>query len=96
MDPGLQKILDFLNRERTRATYGAVGEALGIPGRAVGSMLGERRPDGSWIVNAESGDPTGYEPHQKHPALYEESRVIKDGMELLRRMAGIEARDWTS
>ena len=29
MDPDLAKIIAFLNRERVRATYGAVGEVLG-------------------------------------------------------------------
>ena len=92
MDPGLQKIINFLSRECTRATYGAVGEALNVPGRAIGSMLGPRRHEASWIVNAETGEPTGYEPQEKHPALHEKAEIITTGLELLRRMVGIEPK----
>jgi hypothetical protein len=91
MDAGLQKIINFFSRECLRATYGAVGEALNLPGRAIGSMLGPRRHEASWVVNAETGEPTGYEDQEKHPALHENAEIITTGIELLRRMVGTEA-----
>jgi hypothetical protein len=92
MDPGLQKIVNFLGRECTRATYGAVGEALNVPERAVASMLGPRRHEASWIVSAETGEPTGYEAQEMHPAFHEKAEIITTGLELLRRIVGIEPR----
>ncbi len=92
LDPGLQKIVEFLNANRVRATYGAVGGALGVPGRAVGPMLGARRQELSWIVNGGSGEPTGYQPQEKHPALHEKAHVIDTGLELLRAIAGVQPR----
>jgi hypothetical protein len=89
MNPRLQKILAFLNQEHRRATYGAVGEALGLPAQSVGGMLGERRPEASWVVNADTLEPSGYSQAEKHPALHERSDVATTGLELLRRMAGL-------
>lgn len=89
-DDRVAKILQFLNEAKIRATYGAVGEALGnLPGRSVGGMLGDRRPEASWVVNAETGDPTGYERNRCHPDLYRDPHIVKTGLELLRRMAGL-------
>ncbi len=92
MDRELQKIINFLSRECTRATYEAVGEALNLPGSTIGSMLGPHRHDASWIVDAETGEPTGYEAHERHPALHEKEEIITTGLELLRRMVGIELK----
>ena len=38
----LAAILGFLNDEQARATYGAVGEALGVSGRTLAGRLGDR------------------------------------------------------
>lgn len=89
MDERLQTILTFLNREHQRATYGAVGEALGLPPRSVGGMLGDRRPEASWVVNSSTFEPSGYTRAEKHVALYERADVIKSGLELLWRMLGV-------
>lgn len=86
MDPELVRIIEFLQRNRIRATYKAVGEAVGLPARSVGSRLGERRPLGSWVVNEKTGGPTGYSASQKHPDLYVNSEIITSGSELIRRM----------
>jgi hypothetical protein len=88
MDENLRKVVRFLNRDRVRATYKAVGEAIGLTGFQVGNMLGPRRPATSWVVNSESEQPSGYEPNDLHQDLLNEP-VITDGVELLRRMAGI-------
>ena len=66
---GLDDILDYLNTEKVRCTYGAVAGLLGIMPISVGSRLGERRREASWIVNGETGRPTGYTPEQIHRDL---------------------------
>ena len=86
MDPELRGILEFLEKYETRATYRAVGEAIGVSARAVGAMLGERNPLASWVVAHDTGKPTGYEPEEEHPALYKNTRIIQTGSELMRYM----------
>ena len=82
-----QAIIHFLNDSRMRATYGAVGEVLGILPRGVGQALGERRIEASWIVNKESGLPTDYSPDLLHPELDSNAEIINTGEELANRMA---------
>lgn len=91
MVPILQEIVDYLNREKVRATYGAVGEAIGVPARSIGAMLGGRRPEVSWVVSSATELPTGYVPSQYHPDLRSRSRVIRDGNEL-REAVGLRKR----
>lgn len=86
MDQELRGILEFLERREIRATYQAVGEAIGVSARGVGAMLGERNPRASWVVSADTGKPTGYEPEQEHPALYNNPQIIRTGADLRRRM----------
>ena len=78
--------LQFLNDERVRATSGAIAAVLGVPPRSLGAMLGSRRPEASWIVNAETGLPTDYEQTDWHPALISNSEVIRTGNELMLRL----------
>jgi hypothetical protein len=59
----IEQILACLNRDQIRATYGAVGEVMGIPAIGVGRHLGESRAEASWIVSASSGKPSGYDPY---------------------------------
>ena len=80
----LDDILDCLERERVRATYGAVGAVIGRSARSVGAALGKRRKRASWVVNARTGVPTDYDPTEKHPDLYLTSHIIKTGEELRR------------
>ena len=86
MDPSLIRIVEFLDREKTRATYEAVAEVAGVPTRSVGRLLGDRCAMASWVVNGNTGEPTGYSRLDKHPALYEKSEIIRDGDDLIRRM----------
>ena len=83
----LDQILDCLERKRVRATYGAVGAVIGRPAQSVGAALGNRRKRASWVVNARTGEPTGYDPTEKHPDLYFTSHIIKAGEELRRLCA---------
>jgi hypothetical protein len=54
-DVSLDEILQFLNHDKVRATYGAVAEVLGVIPRSMGARLGTRRPEASWIVSASNG-----------------------------------------
>ena len=88
MQEKVATILDYLNKVKTRCTYGAVAEVLGVSSRSVATLLGERRPEASWVVNAKTGNPTDYLEDEKHPELYRTSRIIK-ASEVLRRNLGL-------
>ena len=71
----LDEILDLLNRHQQRATYGAVGAIIGRP--AAFLMGGRpRNHRHSWIVNQETGLPTGYAETEMHPALRTHEQVL--------------------
>jgi hypothetical protein len=86
MDPRLVRFVDFLDRNRIRATYKAVGEAADVPTQSVGGLLSEKCPLASWVVNDATGEPTGYAQHQKHPELHHTPDIIRTGEDLVRRM----------
>jgi hypothetical protein len=86
MDPALYRFVAYLGRNRIRATYKAVGDAAEVPPRSVGSLLGEKCPLASWVVNDSTGEPTGYAAHQKHPDLHQTTEIIRSGDDLIRRM----------
>lgn len=85
-DTSLEEILRFLNDTRVRATYGAVAGVLGVPPRAMGTLLGDRRSDASWVVNADTGLPTGYSEADWHPDLLSEPTIIRTVNELTLRL----------
>ena len=95
MNATAQAILDALNREKTRATYGAVAEILGVPARSVGQILGMRRQEASWVVNGDSGQPTDYQPHQLHPELTRRSVIVRSGAQLRLIIASVPLPDCT-
>jgi len=86
-DPRLDEVLRFLNSEQIRATYGAVAGVVGGIPQSIGARLGHRRPEASWVVNANTKLPTGYAPAEMHPALRRTQDVIESGSELRQRMA---------
>ena len=77
-----QKILCELNKRKTRATYGAVAPILGVAPVGVSHSLGKRGPWASWVVNKDTGRPSGYEDCQMHRNLFDNCRVIESGSEL--------------
>lgn len=79
-------ILRFLNSEKIRCTYGAIADALGVNVMKVAGLLGRRRPEASWVVNKNTLRPTGYDPEEEHPSLYDSDRVIASGAELTAAM----------
>ena len=83
----VDEILRCLNAERIRATYRAVGDLVGIPARNVSQHLGERRPEASWVVNGDTGQPTGYAFAERHPDLCRTANIIRtrDALDTLSR-----------
>ena len=55
----LEEIVQYLNEEQIRATYGAVAGIVGGIAQGIGARLGERRRQASWVVNASSGTVRG-------------------------------------
>ena len=82
----LEEILDFLNDTRRRATYGAVGDTIGVYHRNVSRLLGHRSPRCSWIVSKRTGRPSDYGSADMHTHLFYRRHVITDGAELRRRI----------
>lgn len=83
----LDDLLRFLNGAKVRATYGAVAAVLGVPAPSLGALLGARRPEASWVVNADTMLPTGYDQSDWHPDLLADATVIRTGNELTLRLA---------
>ena len=71
----LDSILDQLEQYHQRATYGAVAAIVNTSPRSL--MTGrERNPRSSWIVNRNTGKPTGYADDQIHPDIAERERIL--------------------
>jgi hypothetical protein len=66
----LDEIVDLLDQHGQRATYGAVAKLVGHSPRSLlkGRDRGRRF---SWIVNRDTGLPTGYQEDQIDPRLRE-------------------------
>jgi predicted RNase H-like nuclease len=79
----IDDVLRALNEHKIRATYGAVGQYLGVPAIAVSRLLGARRPEASWVVSAKSGRPTGYGLHECHRDLQSSPDILRSGEQLL-------------
>ena len=79
----LDQIVDLLDQHGQRATYGAVARLVGHSPRSL--LKGRDRVRRySWIVNRESGLPTGYADDQIDPRLRESGPVIATDAELRR------------
>ena len=86
MEDKITLVLDYMNEVKTRCTYNAAAKALGITTIKLKKLLGERRPEISWFVGSESGEPTGYTGNQKHSELYRTKRIIKSAEVLTRNL----------
>ena len=53
-------VLEYLNHEQRRCTYGALAGILGVKPRGVAQYLGDRRKETSWVVRADRGKPRGF------------------------------------
>jgi hypothetical protein len=77
----LDEIVDRLDQHGQRATYGAVARLLGHSPRSL--LKGrERERRFSWIVNRDTGRPTGYADDQIDPRLPSSGAVITGSSEL--------------
>ena len=75
-DQRMDQILDALQSGRQRATYGAVAAAVSLSPRVL--MKGRTRdPRHSWVVNRQSGLPTGYKDEELHPELTAKPEVLE-------------------
>jgi hypothetical protein len=79
-------IRDYLNEVKTRCTYNAAAQALGIKPTEFKKLLGDRCPESSWFVNTGAGEPVGYADDEKHPELYRTKRIIKSAEVLTRNL----------
>lgn len=79
-------IRDYLNEIKTRCTYNAAAQSLGIKPAEFKKLLGERGPENSWFVNTGAGEPVGYADNEKHPELYRTKRIIKSAEVLIRNL----------
>ena len=86
MEDKVTLILEYINEVKTRCTYNAAAKALGITTTTLKKLLGERRPEISWFVGLETGEPTGYTDNQKHSELYRTKRIIKSAEVLTRNL----------
>ncbi len=84
----VEQILCCLEAEKIRATYGAVGEMIGVIPRGVPDYLGDRRPKASWVVSKKTKLPTGYLEHQMHPDLCSREDIIDNGDDLQKLVSG--------
>lgn len=85
MNANIQQVLDFLNRNKLRAAYRDVADILRVPACALSALLGPRRPEASWVVNEETGKPSGYVEAECHPDLRLHD-IITDAGDLRSRM----------
>ena len=88
MQDKVDLVVDYLNKVKTRCTYSAAAKALNITPQALKKLLGERRPEASWLVNVGTEEPAGYSDEEKHPELYRTKRIIKSA-EVLTRNLGL-------
>jgi len=77
----LDQIVDLLDQHAQRATYGAVARLVGHSPRSL--LKGrDRGRKYSWIVNRDTGLPTGYTPEQIDPRLPDSGPVLGTDAEL--------------
>ena len=79
----LDDIVELLDRHAQRATYGAVAKLTGNSPRSL--LKGrDRGRNYSWIVNRQTGKPTGYQDDQIDPRLVSSGKAIDDADALQR------------
>jgi hypothetical protein len=86
MQDKITLIRDYVNNARTRCTYNAAAQAIGVKPAEFKKLLGDRTPENSWFVNTGAGEPVGYSDEEKHPELYRTKRIIKSAEVLTRNL----------
>ena len=86
MQNKITMVVDYLNEVKTRCTFNAAAEAIGITSQALKKELGDPRPEVSWFVSPTSGEPMRYTDSEKHPELYRTARIITSAKVLKRNL----------
>ena len=86
MQDKITVVVEYINSVKTRCTFNAAAEALGITPQALKKQLGEPRPEVSWFVSPTSGEPLRYTDNDKHPELYRTTRIITSASVLKRNL----------
>ena len=86
MQDKITVVIDYLNEVKTRCTYDAAAKALGITPKALKKLLGECRPETSWLVSSGTGNPVEHIVEEQHPELYRTNRIIKSAEVLTRNL----------
>ncbi|MFT7685470.1 MAG: hypothetical protein ACI9FB_000813 [Candidatus Azotimanducaceae bacterium] len=86
MQDKITVVVDYLNQVKTRCTFNAAAQALGITPQALKKHLGDPRPEVSWFVSPTSGEPMRYTDTEKHPELYRTTRIITSSKVLVRNL----------
>lgn len=86
MQDKITMVVDYLNEVKIRCTYNAAAKALGVTPHALKKLLGERRPETSWLVSSGTEEPTGYTDKEKHPELFRTKRIITSAEVLTRNL----------
>ena len=83
-DYKLREIVAKLSYFQQRATYGAVGDSLNASAWMVrGWFKGSEAWDNSFVVSAETGEPTNYPASKIHPSLKQRPQLLRTSDELL-------------
>lgn len=82
-DYTFKEIVLKLSRWQQRATYGAVAELLHASAHWVPEWIPKPDQDNCFIVNARTGEPTGYPADAVHSQLKKYPRILRTGAELL-------------
>lgn len=86
MQEKITTIVNYLNEVKTRCTFNAAAESIGITSQALKKELGKPRPEISWFVSPTSGEPLRYADSDKHPELYRTRRIITSAKVLKRNL----------
>lgn len=86
MQEKINVVVAYINEVKTRCTFNAAAEALGITPQAFKKHLGDPRPEISWFVSPTSGEPMRYADSDKHPQLYRTTRIITSSKVLKRNL----------
>ena len=73
----IPSILAKLASAKQRCTYGAMAGVIGGLARSVGSRLGDKNPNASWVVSATTQVPSCYTAAQVDPAFVDGSAYVK-------------------
>lgn len=87
----LEQVIGHLDHHRQRATYGAFSALFGVQAQSVMKGL-PRAPRYSWVVNAQTGRPTGYAELETHPDLERNPKILHSLNELVDWLESVKGK----